>query len=416
MKNSLSKSLVFGSAALLLVLQNAALAGPPPGKGKPVPEPEPTDPRPCETGDPRTRIDCFGVSGGTRKFLEKPDGKYYYYAGTIGALVSDAGGNRYMLSNNHVFAQENGNGGTVSSGERIIQPGNLEWYYDASLEAASVDAGHLTEWLPIIYGPQRPEGDNVVDAAIAQLTDNTYLDPQGRILGIGPIAGGSVSPADMLGQPVHKAGRTTGHTWGRVAAVSVDNVAVTYDGGTAYFDDQVYIENQADCGAFSDGGDSGSLIVSGPDETSGLSSPVALLFAGGDQGTFGNPIGTVLESFNVGSLEFVTCQGSESECATYVTSVGSCLGGGGRNGNRGKKKSAERMSAIALKNIQEVKARHRDNIAALAGVTGIGVAADHAGQPELVVFVESKANARGIPAHIEGYSVQLIETGTVKAY
>ena len=314
MKISLLKSLVFGGAGLMLAVQNAALAAPP-GKGKPAPEP--VDPRPCETGDPRTRIDCFGVSGGTRKYLKKPDGQYYYYTGTIGALVRDAGGNRYMLSNNHVFAQENGNGGTVSPADAIIQPGNLEWYYDSSLKDVSVDVGSLTEWLPIIYGQQRPEGDNVVDAAIAKLTNNTGLDPQGRILGIGPIARDTVSPANILGQPVHKAGRTTGHTWGRVAAVSVDNVVVTYDGGTAYFDDQVYVENQADCGAFSDSGDSGSLIVSGPDESTGLSSPVALLFAGGSQGTFGNPISTVLDSFisdpAIGSLEFVTCEGSESD-------------------------------------------------------------------------------------------------------
>jgi hypothetical protein len=278
----------------------------------------------------------------------------------------------------------------------------------------------LTEWVPIIYGPQRPEGDNVVDAAIAKLTGNTGLDPQGRILGIGPIAGGPVSPVNILGQPVHKAGRTTGHTWGRVTVVSVDNVAVAYDGGTAYFDDQVYVANQADCGTFSDSGDSGSLIVSGPDGSTGLSSPVALLFAGGSQGTFGNPISAVLDSFssdqNIGSLEFVTCEGSESDCAAYVTTVASCVGGGGGNKNKGRKKSAERMSTTALAKIQAVKARHRDNIAALAGVTGIGVAADQAGQPELVVFVESKANACGIPAHIEGYGVQLIETGPITAY
>ena len=45
---------------------------------------------------------------------------------------------------------------------------------------------------------------------------------------------------------------------------------------------------------FSDGGDSGSLIV-----TQGGSKPVALLFAGGGGITIGNPIDDVLTRFGV---------------------------------------------------------------------------------------------------------------------
>lgn len=70
---------------------------------------------------------------------------------------------------------------------------------------------------------------------------------------------------------------TTGLPHGRVTAFKLDNVVVSFDIGNLRFDDQIEIEGAGD-GPFSDGGDSGSLIV-GRDKRG-----VALLFAGGDQG------------------------------------------------------------------------------------------------------------------------------------
>ncbi|HEY6131519.1 MAG TPA: hypothetical protein VIV27_05840, partial [Halioglobus sp.] len=320
----------------------------------------------------------------------------------------------YMLSNNHVFAQENGNGGQVSAGDAIIQPGNLEWYYVPAMQSASIDVGTVYQWKDIVFGPQNPAGDNRVDAAIAALTPQNGLDPQGRILGIGPINPTPTSPEAILGKPVHKAGRTTGHTWGVVTAVHVDNVGVSYDSGTAWFDDQVYVANQGSCGSFSAGGDSGSLIVSGPDATTKKSAPVALLFAGGSQGTFGNPIGAVLNSFPA-PLHFVACDTATADCSAYATSVSTCLGGGGGR-PKGQSQAAQHMSAVAMAKLQAIKARHRDNLSALHGITGIGIAQGDDGQGQIAVFVESVANVTGIPEQIEGVDVRLIETGVVSAY
>ena len=94
-------------------------------------------------------------------------------------------------------------------------------------------------------------------------------------------------------------GRTTGETEGRVTAFELDNVVVTYDIGNVRFDDQIEIEG-AGSNAFSDGGDSGSLIF---DKQLGA---VALLFAGGDEGgsndmclTYGNSIRAVLDALKV---------------------------------------------------------------------------------------------------------------------
>jgi hypothetical protein len=94
---------------------------------------------------------------------------------------------------------------------------------------------------------------------------------------------------------VAKIGRSTGLTRGRVTAFELDNVVVGYDIGNLRFDNQIEIEG-AEAGPFSQGGDSGSVIV---DEEL---KAVALLFAGGDQGgtngqglTYASPIHKVLE-------------------------------------------------------------------------------------------------------------------------
>jgi len=109
------------------------------------------------------------------------------------------------------------------------------------------------------------------------------------------------APLD-IGDNVSKVGRTTGLTHGRVTAIELDNVVVGYDIGNLRFDGQIEIEGAGE-GAFSQGGDSGSLIVNAERKA------VALLFAGGDQGgsngrglTYGNPIDKVFDSLEVDLL------------------------------------------------------------------------------------------------------------------
>jgi hypothetical protein len=108
-------------------------------------------------------------------------------------------------------------------------------------------------------------------------------------------------PASLEVDPdeeVEKVGRTTGHTRGRISAVEVDAVAVQYAEEVHRFDDQIEIEGRS--GAFSAGGDSGSVIWRSRDR-----GPTALLFAGSSIGgpdgagvTFANPLATVLETLD----------------------------------------------------------------------------------------------------------------------
>jgi hypothetical protein len=139
---------------------------------------------------------------------------------------------------------------------------------------------------------------NLVDAAVAALDEGVAAEP-GDLPG-GPLLGSVPAGLDIdPEEAVEKVGRTTGHTYGRITAVEVDGVAVQYDEAVYRFDDQIEIEGRS--GAFSAGGDSGSVIW-----RSGDRAPVALLFAGSETGgaagtgvTFANPLATVLSVLGV---------------------------------------------------------------------------------------------------------------------
>ncbi len=145
-----------------------------------------------------------------------------------------------------------------------------------------------------------PSGVNFVDCADATPVAGIAFDAK-SLGSFGSLAGLGAKVVDD-GTVVRKVGRTTGETSGRVTAFELDNVVVAYNIGNLRFDDQIEIEG-AGIDAFSDGGDSGSLIV---DEALNA---IALLFAGGDSGgtngmglTYGNPIHAVLDSLGVDLL------------------------------------------------------------------------------------------------------------------
>lgn len=199
-------------------------------------------------------------------------------AGTLGARVTK-GGNVYILSNNHVLARQN----AASIGEDILQPGRYDTSPQCSIPANS-SIGTLAQFVKINFS-----GSNTVDAAIASTTTS--------MVGNATFSGGygvpnSTTRAAAIGMLVQKCGRTTACTHGSVASINA-TVNVQYDGGVANFVNQVVVSGKK--GAFSKAGDSGSLIVT--DDANAY--PVALLFAGGQTSTIGNPIGAVLSALGV---------------------------------------------------------------------------------------------------------------------
>lgn len=213
-------------------------------------------------------------------------GHWRVTAGTIGAFVRRAG-TVYVLSNNHVLANED----RGAAGDAIVQPGTL----DGGRRPADVVA-KLRRWVRF-----KKSASNHVDVALAALNAGIEYDAtllraiagkrHRHLVGLGP---------EFLdeGVVVYKVGRTTGATKGRVTAFDLDNLVVRFDIGNLRFDNQIEIEGTG-TRAFSDGGDSGSLIVDAEMRA------VALLFAGSDTGgrndmglTFAAPIHKVLSAVN----------------------------------------------------------------------------------------------------------------------
>ena len=234
-------------------------------------------------------------------------GHYNITAGTLGAVVRDrATGVRLILSNNHVLADNN----DATPGDPILQPGptdggiigrdtiaNLLRFppiqYTSEPGTCSLASFYAAvgNFLAKLFGSrhrldivrQDPSAVNYVDCALARpVNDGDVLD---EILVVGTPTG-TVEAA--LGMALRKSGRTTGYTTGEVMVLDA-TVDVSYGTNqTARFEEQVI------AGPMSQGGDSGSLVVSGDPPKA-----VGLLFAGSSQSTILNPIQAVLDALEI---------------------------------------------------------------------------------------------------------------------
>ena len=211
-------------------------------------------------------------------FAFPPPKDGFVMAGTFGAVVV-RGGRRFILSNNHVLAEN----GLIALGAPIFQPGLLDG------GTAADQVALLSKFIAI-----KATGFNKVDCAIAEFLATTPVNSH-AMPRVGALA--SANPiAAKVGMHVEKTGRTTGYTRGTVFDVSAD-VNVDYEDKngnpfTASFADQIIVTTPT--GVFSASGDSGSLIV---DRTSKRAT--GLLFAGSATHTVGNHIGNVLAALDV---------------------------------------------------------------------------------------------------------------------
>ncbi len=235
-------------------------------------------------------------------------GHYKITAGTFGCVVRDrVTGKRLILSNNHVLANSN----DAVPGDMILQPGNAD---GGSVPEDLI--AQLLRFVPIVFNSEPgdcpiagfvanalnvgakaggsvhrmstvkvQEETNVIDAAVAEPLDD--LDITEKLLGIGRTQGMIQDPP--LGLEVTKSGRTTGVTEDRLL-VKDATISVQYGAGKV-----ATFTNQLMFGPMSASGDSGSLIVAKMQTFPA----VALLYAGSDQVTFGNPILEVLNGLEV---------------------------------------------------------------------------------------------------------------------
>src|SRR6185295_7925107 len=218
-------------------------------------------------------------------------------AGTIGGRVVDALGNVYLLSNNHVLANIN----SAQINDAALQPGP----FDGGTDPAD-RIGTLFDFEPLHlafsqYGVDPPS--NWIDAAIALSSTSLLSNSTPTDDGYGVPSPSLYADADhdgffddrglLLGVNVRKYGRTTKLTQGQITGVNA-TIDVCYDlfcFNMGRFFDQIAVC----CAGFSDGGDSGSLIVS----ADANKNPIAMLFAGDGTLTYGNRIDLVLDRFHV---------------------------------------------------------------------------------------------------------------------
>lgn len=188
-------------------------------------------------------------------------------AGTLGAIVRK-GGKLYVLSNSHVLA----NSGKGRMGDPVFYPGVV----DGGQFPGDVVA-RLSDFVQFDTSGKLV---NHVDAALAEINEELYDHLKLAIYK-------AQSPHSMIvakrGMRIAKSGRTTGKTTGKVIDVNFRFV-LKYPGvgGKVGFIDQVL------CTRYSDGGDSGSVVV---DTATGKI--VGLHFAGASGGSVFSPIAKV---------------------------------------------------------------------------------------------------------------------------
>ena len=199
-------------------------------------------------------------------------------AGTLGTCVYDMvgtpgnavgmPGHYYILSNNHVLANSN----NAIPGDAVLQPGPFDGGTDPADRIAS-----LSRFVPITFEPPVPRAfhRNLVDAALAE---GEFHDLKREIHWVGHLQGWRSRGHVTVGTLLHKTGRTTNYTTGRITAVNA-TVDVNFGGGkVARFRDQILTT------PMSAGGDSGSIVADRENYA------VGLLFAGSPQVTILNQI------------------------------------------------------------------------------------------------------------------------------
>lgn len=212
-------------------------------------------------------------------------------AGALGCFVTEtATGDVGILSNNHVLAHSN----AAARGDAILQPGRSDGGKSPQDEIAT-----LADFVPISLG----SAPNFLDCAWARLHSGKKIDQHGvrcsADVDVSTVDSAKVVSLRVLDR-VAKIGRTTGYTQGEVTAEDVVNLRIDFGANQeARFDNQIQIET-LNGNAFSDGGDSGSVILRNGAEPGGL------LFAGSRNGgasnkglTFANPLSAVLQELNL---------------------------------------------------------------------------------------------------------------------
>lgn len=320
--------------------------------------------------------------------------------GTLGSLVT-RGGTQYILSDNHILARSDG----ATVGDAIVQPGLIDT--PTCTTAGTTTVANLSQFFNLQNGPT-PK----IDAAIAQVVGGK-VDPTGTIIYLGattdsngvpasapPQSGTGLAAASALNVAVAKSGRSTGLTCSTVDAINTStsvSYTVNCDGTGNSF--SVTYDNQIDVmgGSFSGEGDSGSLIV-----TQGEANPVALLYAGSDTDTVGNPVSDVLSYFQSGSNAVSFIGG-----AAHLV-VGCSLPNAPTSA---KTVVPSSLASDVLQKAIVTRDSRAPELLAHPEVQAVGVGAsyDNPKEPAILFFVTQGEPHADLPAEVDGIRTRIIE-------
>lgn len=197
-------------------------------------------------------------------------------SGTAGLIVA-RGGQRFVLSNNHVLNRNNTSGYTET-----IQPGGAD-----GGRSGRDRIGRLYRFVRL-----RRNAANRMDAAISIPTSNRLLAP--RYATVGRVPG--VIRSYGIGRRLKKVGRSSGLAWGTVESIHTD-IDVSYGNygglGTIRFQNQTVIRSTV---PVSLPGDSGSVWLTAGNYAA------AVNFAGSSNGrlSISYPVVWALQAFGVG--------------------------------------------------------------------------------------------------------------------
>ncbi len=318
--------------------------------------------------------------------------------GTLGSLVT-RGGTQYILSNTHILARSDG----AILGDAIVQPGLIDTTTCSASDATTV--ANLSQFFNLETSPV-PN----IDAAIAQIVSGK-VDTTGKIVYLGatvdannvpvsaPPQGGS-GMAGTVNLAVAKSGRSTGLTCSTIDAIDTATsvgYTVNCDGTGSTF--TIDYDNQIDIlgGDFSAQGDSGSLIVAQSSAT-----PVALLYAGSDTDTVGNPVGTVLNFFKSGANSVTFVGGGAHQV------IGCTLPNAPTSAKTVQPSS---LTAEVMQKATATRDAHAPELMKYPEVQSIGVGAsyDNPNEPAIVFFVTQGEPHTNLPAQVDGVRTRIVE-------
>jgi hypothetical protein len=170
-----------------------------------------------------------------------------YYAGTLG-MVTYKDDNKKILSNTHVIAMNPQTGAFLSIGTTILQPGSGDG------GSTGDRVGALEAYIPINF---TPNAENYADAAIGSIDGSVSASPGEQFCEGGNYWVGGWTEVST-GNIVRKSGRTTGVTTGEVLYTDASVTVHYYGGKSAYFVDQIVVEQEN--WSFAKSGDSGSAV------------------------------------------------------------------------------------------------------------------------------------------------------------